>query len=150
MLKLFGWNTFVANQPENLRPAAAQFQNLFNTVGLNAAALTLIIVTAIVVVIYYFIWTNHSTPRAKYRYRAWWWLLFLFVSGFATALLTQLSMLLVIGKSIFNTNAFSAVSLCNFLYSLAIFILLSILITASMARFTNASCTPLYVFKKIR
>ncbi len=142
MLKLFGWNTFVAHQPEELRPAAAQFQNIFNTVGLSAAAGTLIVLALISVVVFYFLWSKGSSPRIKYRYRIGWWFVFIFVTALVIGLLTTFVMKLFMNNAHFATDAYMAVSICNFLYSLIVFFLGSLFVSKVFSRYTNASCTP--------
>lgn len=145
MLKIFGWNTFVPSQPDGLRPAAAKFQHLFNTLGLSSAAATLMIVTILSVCAYYFVWNRGSSSAIKYRYRIGWWLLFLFVTALFVALATNGVMhLFMQGQGIqqFHTNAYWAVALCNFLYSLLVFFGASVFVAKVFAKHTNASCTP--------
>lgn len=36
MLRIFGWNTFVVNQPDALRQQASVFQKMFNTMGVTS------------------------------------------------------------------------------------------------------------------
>ena len=142
MLKIFGWNTFVPKQPDELRPAAATFQHLFNTLGLTSAAATLVIVTILSVCVYYFIWNRGSSSALKYRYRIGWWLLFLFVTAVVVALATNGVMHICLNGQHFQTNAYWAVALCNFLYSLLVFFGASVLVAKVFAKHTNASCTP--------
>ena len=142
MLKIFGWNTFVSSQPDDLRPAAAKFQQLFNTLGLTSAAVTLVVVTLLSVCAYYFIWNRGSSSALKYRYRIGWWLLFLFVTAAVVALATNGVMHICLNGQHFQTNAYWAVALCNFLYSLLVFFGASVLVAKAFAKHTNASCTP--------
>lgn len=141
MLRIFGWNTFVVNQPDALRQDASQFQKLFNTLGVSTAICTLIVVTFLGIYIYYFIWNKHSSSKFKYRFRLKWWFMFLFLTTFAVSVLTYIIVPLVLDSQ-FNTNAYVALSLCNFLYSILVFAFYSFIVVYFLGKHTNASCTP--------
>lgn len=142
MLRIFGWNGWVASQPEDLRQQAAWFQHLFNTVGVNSAALTLIVLVLVFVYIYYFWWNRKTSSTFKFRYRIGWWLLFLFSTAILVAIATRFVMLVFMPGGHFQTNAYWAVSLCNFLYAIILFLFSSVFISKVFAKYTNASCTP--------
>jgi uncharacterized protein involved in cysteine biosynthesis len=143
MLQLFGWNEWVASQPEGLQASAAEFQKQFNNIGVSAAAIVLVILIVISVALYYFWWSNGSSRIFKYRHRIHWWLIWLFSSSIIVSAATPLSIKLVVRDYAPNyNNALMAVSICNFLYAIILFIVLSIFISKVAAKSTNASCTP--------
>lgn len=142
MLSFFNWKGWVASQPEELRQHAAQFQHMFNTVGVTSAAVILIVIVSISVCIFYFWWSKKTSPKFKYRYRIGWWLLFLFSTAIIVAIVTRLVMPVMIQGIRFQTNAYWAVSLCNFLYAIILYFFISIIITKALPKYTNASCTP--------
>lgn len=141
MLRIFGWNTFVVNQPVELRQRASAFQKLFNSLGVSVAALTLVLVTFLFVYIYYFIWNKYSSTKFKYRYRIKWWLIFLFSTAFIVSIFTYIVVPIILNTQ-FNTNAYVALSLCNFLYTILVFIFYSFVVVYFFGKHTNASCTP--------
>ena len=143
MLRLFGWNVWVIEQPEETRQKAAQFQQQFNELGCSAAFIELLLLILLAVVLYYFWWSNGSSKRFKYRYRVQWWILWLFASAIVTALLTPGILSVIFLDVPFNFKAaLVAVSICNFLYSIILFFVSSIIITKACPQSTNASCTP--------
>lgn len=143
MLQLFGWNVWVANQPEELQANAAQFQKQFNTIGLSAAAIVLIVLVLIGVALYYLWWSNGSSKVFKYRHRIHWWLIWLFSSSIIVSAATPVTIGFLLRDFAFKYNdALMAVSICNFLYSIILFIVLSVIVSKVASKLTNASCTP--------
>lgn len=142
ILQLIGWSRFVAEQPEDLRPAAAQFQHQFNTTGITSAVITLIFVVAAAVALYYFWWNKSSSETFKYRYRLRWWTLWLSGTAILVAGSTFGVMRLMMLEQIFRTGAYWTVSLCCALYSIPAFIIGSLFAAKVFAKHTNASCTP--------
>lgn len=141
MLRMFGWNTFVVNQPDALKHKASEFQKLFNALGVGTAAGTLVLVTLLGVYIYYFVWNKHSSSKFKYRFRLKWWFMFLILTAIIVSILTYVVVPLVLNSQ-FNTNAYVALSLCNFLYSILVFVFYSFIVVYFLGKHTNASCTP--------
>lgn len=141
MLRIFGWNTFVVNQPDALRQQASVFQKMFNTMGVTSAVLTLILGTVLFASFYYFYWNKYSSYKFKYRYRLKWWFMFLFLTAILVSILTYVVVPLVLNSQ-FNTNAYVALSLCNFLYSILVFVFYSFIVVYFLGKHTNASCTP--------
>lgn len=143
MLQLFGWNVWVAEQPEALQANAAQFQKQFNTIGVSAAAIVLVLLILIGVALYYFWWSNGSSKVCKYRHRIHWWLMWLFSFSIMVPVVTAVTISLLLRDFAFKYNdALMAVSICNLLYAIILFIALSIIISKVASRLTNASCTP--------
>ena len=145
-LKLFGWNSFLNEQPNDLRGIAAQFQQYFATLGCGSAFGTLLVITIVGVILYYFKWCNGSSKRFQYRFRLKWWLIWLFSTALITALFTYI-VLLIAEYFLLNNNQlgkefYYAVSICNFIYSLVIFFVFSIAAAKLGDKHTNASCTP--------
>lgn len=143
MLQYFNWNVFVAEQPEGLQAKAAQFQNKFNTIGVSAAAIVLVVLVVISVALYYFWWSNGSSKIFKYRHRIHWWLMWLFSSSFIVSAATPITISFLLGDFFNYNGALIAVSICNFLYAIILFIALSIIISKCASKLTNASCTPI-------
>ena len=142
MLQLFGWNVWVAKQPEGLQASAAQFQKQFNTIGVSAAAIVLILLVLIGVALYYW-WSNGSSKIFKYRHRIHWWLIWLFSSSVIVSAVTPITISFLLRDFAFKYNdALVAVSICNFLYAIILFIVLSIFASKCASKQTNASCTP--------
>lgn len=143
MLQLFGWNVWVANQPEGLQASAAQFQKQFNTIGVSAAAIVLVVLILIGVLLYYFWWSNGSSKIFKYRHRIHWWIMWLFSYSIIVTAITPITISFLLRDFAFKYNdALVAVSICNFLYAIILFIVLSIIVSKCASKLTNASCTP--------
>lgn len=148
MLNIFGWNNFIARQPEDLRQKAGEFMREFSAVGTSSAFLTLILFAILGLVLYYFVFTKFSSKRIKYRYRLTWWLVWFFLTSILTMAITPLMMRLFMSWSDFLAGKFFwAVSLCNLIYSLIIFFIGSLIIK-QFPKFTDASCTPFNRLKK--
>lgn len=147
ILQLFGWNSWVAGQPEQLQPTAAQFQRSFNSLGVTSAAITLGITIFIAVLVFYFWWSNGSSRFCKYRYRLRWWFLWMFASSLVVVSATALVMHIVLngqtGYNLDSHNAYWAIYICNFIYSTVLYFVLSIIISWATPKYTNASCTPI-------
>lgn len=142
MLQLFGCHKWVQKQPEGLQVRAAEFQNEFNTIGVSAAAIVLVVLVVISVALYYFWWSNGSSKIFKYRHRIHWWLMWLFSSSFIVSASTPITISFLIGNFPNDNGALMAVSICNFLYAIILFIALSIITSKCASKLTNASCTP--------
>ena len=144
MLQLFGWNNFVAEQPEGLRQQAAIFYQKFNSIGLDVAFCVCCVALVLVgVVLYYFWWSNGSSKRFKYRYRIHWWITWLLSNSVIVSVVTPFAIKFVLRNYNFNyADALMAVSLCNFLYAIILFFGLSWLVSKMFPKFTNAACTP--------
>lgn len=148
MLNIFGWNNFIARQPEDLRQKASEFMREFSAIGTSSAFLTLILFAILGLVLYYFVFTKFSSKRIKYRYRLTWWLVWFFLTSILTMVITPLVMRLFMSWSDFLAGKFFwAVSLCNLIYSLVIFLIGSLIIV-QFPKFTDASCTPFNRLKK--
>jgi hypothetical protein len=143
MLQLFGWNKWVSDQNPELEAKASNCYNQFNTIGVSAAAIVLVVLVVISVALYYFWWSNGSSKIFKYRHRIHWWLMWLFSSSFIVSAATPITISFLLRDFAFKYNdALMAVSICNFLYAIILFIALSIITSKCASKLTNASCTP--------
>ena len=146
MLRLFDWRVPVVGNQD-----ASQFYGRFNSFGLSVAAGLLLLVAIVCVLLYYFWWSNGSSKAFMYRYRIKWWFMWMMISSLVASVVTPLVLKWVIFRSVpYNFNkALLAVSVCNFLYAIPLFVLLSLVVVHIAHKQTNASCTP-FVISKIR
>ena len=144
MLQLFGWPTWVSKQSDALQSVASLFHNQFNKLGVTVAFLVMLSLVILGVVLYYFVWSNGTSKMFKYRYRLRWWVIWWISSSAIVSIVTPLILRFgVFYKIAFKYNdALAAVSLCNFLYSIILFAVFSIIIVKVAPKLTNASCTP--------
>ena len=144
MLQLFGWHTWVSEQKAALQSDASQFHNQFNTLGVTVAFLVMLLLVIVGVALYYFVWSNGTSKMFKYRHRLHWWVIWWISSSAIISIATPLILRFGCFYNItFNYKyALAAVSLCNFLYSIILFAIFSIIIVKVAPKLTNASCTP--------
>ena len=142
VLKLFGWNSFLNEQPDDLRGIAAEFQQSFATLGCGIAFGTLLVTTIVCVCFYYFKWCNGSSNRFKYRYRLRWWLCWMAISTICTIFGTYILEILILDNIQLGEKFIFAVTLANVIYSILCFSFFSIAAAKLRGKQTNASCTP--------
>ena len=140
-LNLFGWKTWASQFSEEMRQAAMNFQNAFNSVGSGTAFVILFGITILMVAMYYFFWNK----LPGFHFRIGHWVVFMLISALVVGLLTYFVVPITTHPiGIFAKKApFFPLALINLLYSIALFFFMSLGINAFLKKTTNASCTPL-------
>jgi len=139
-LDLFGWKTWAAQFSDEMKQAAINFQNTFNSVGSSTALVILLGATFLMVVLYYYAWNK----LPGFHFRIGHWFIFMAITAILVGALTYILVPVTthpIGVFARKAPVFP-LTLINLLYSIVLYFICSIGINAFFKKTTNASCTP--------